>query len=356
MTATDVGQAITETDAQGALTAGKTVSSVTNATTIVLSGNATGAFTSIKVTLARIINGYTNYATNTNFSGATIASHSAADTDVDNMNMQIATTVGRFGSMVQIADINTALGNGDQNLPANMYSWFNVQGLHPNDTGAARMASSVWRAAAALRPENDGQDLGVLEIASSAGPYPGPDRLPLTAGQFYTAQYSAFSTYTCVAGDMFAIPFFVTEASVQPATTQLELTNTPTTGSTIRIGWYDDINNTGYPQNLKQEPTALTVGTTTGMRNPGSFFNRGMQYGLHWLVVKLDTIVATAPILRSILGPNKYLPNWTSATGGLAPIAWKLTGQSAGALPGNFPTGAALVNNAPALGITLTMQ
>jgi hypothetical protein len=228
--------------------------------------------------------------------------------------------------------------------------------LHPNDLGSARMAFYTWLAAAALAPALDSQNLGVTEIVTSMGTYPGPDRKLLIAGQIYTAEYGAFSTYTAVAGDMFAIPFFVTEASVQPATTQIELTNTPTTGSTIRIGWYDDINNTGYPQNLKQEVTALTVGTTTGIRNAGSFFNRGMQYGLQWLVIKMDTIVATAPILRSLLGPNPYLPNWTNATGGVVPIAWKLTGQAAGALPNNFPQGAALTNNAPALGITLTIQ
>ena len=353
----DAGQAITETDAQGAFTGGKTVASVTNATTIVLSANAAAAKTSIQVTLARIINGYTNYSTNTNFSGSAIpTSHAAADTDVDNMNTQIATTVSQFGSMVQIVDLNNALGNGDQNLPSTIFSWFNVQGLHPNDVGAARMAFYTYRAAMLLSAENDKQDLGAVEMASSVGPYPGPDRRLLTTSQIYTAEYTAFSTYNSVAGDMFAIPFFVTEGSVQPAVTQIELTNTPTAGSTIRIGWYDDINNTGYPQNLKQEVTALTVSTTTGIRNAGSFFNRGMQYGLHWLVIKMDTIVATAPILRSLLGPNRYLPNWTTATGGTVPIAWKLTGQGAGALPNIFPAGAALTNNAPALGITLTIQ
>jgi hypothetical protein len=218
------------------------------------------------------------------------------------------------------------------------------------------MASAVWSATALLTPENDLEDLGVVEVVTSNGPYPGPDRKLLTTGQIYTAEYHSFSTYTAVAGDMFAIPFFVTEGSVLPSTTQIELTNTPTTGSTIRIGWYEDINNTGYPQNLKQEVTALTVSTTTGIRNAGSFFNRLMQYGLHWLVIKMDTIVTTAPILRSLLGPNPYLPNWTAATGGLVPIAWKLTGQGAGALPSIFPQGAALTNNAPALGITVTTQ
>lgn len=357
-TATDAGQAITETDAQGAFTAGKTVSSVTNATTIVLSGNAAAAKTSIQVTLNRKVNGYSasGYSENTNFTGATQANHTAADADIDNMNTQIATTVSQFGSMVQIVDMNTALGNGDTVLPSNVYSWFIPDGLHPNDQGSERIADQVMKAALALRPENDGQDYGFMEIAGSVHRQPGPDRRIINSGQIYLPEFPAWAAnYTAVAGDMFAMPMFFTESTIEWGATQIELTNTPTTGSTIRIGIYDDHNGLGYPQCLRQE-LSFALGTTTGVRASGNFTSRVPHYGLYWLVVKMDTIVATAPQFRAITGPNKYLPNWSTAGGALLPIAWKLTGVATGALPTTFTTGGALTSVSPACSIALTLD
>jgi len=353
---TDQGQAITETDAQGAFTAGKTVASVTNATTIVLSGNAAAAKANIKVTLARRVRGYSNnYAENTNFSGATIGSHAAADADVAALNTTIGTIAAKFGSMLQIIDMDQALGYGDSVLPANVYSFTSGDNLHPNDLGNQQLSEWSWRAIAACRAESDLQDLGAVEIPTSPILTPGGNRLILRDGQLYGPQYASMSTYTAVAGEMFAYPVFYTESSAKWGATQLELTNTPTTGSTIRLGIYDDFNVTGYPQNLRQEVTALTVGTTTGVRAAGSFANRNPHYGLYWYVIKMDTIVTTAPILRSIVGPVPGMPTWTSAGGAVTPAAWKLTGQGAGALPTLFPSGGTLISAAPLFNVVHTI-
>jgi hypothetical protein len=362
LSSTDAGQAITETDAQGAFTAGKTVSSVTNATTIVLSGNATGAFTNIKCTLARRQRGYSSstfYTTNTDFTAATIANHTAADGHVTSMNTSISNVVALFGSMVQIVDMDAAIG-GDLNLPANVYSYYGGDALHPNDIGYQKLAVATWKAAAALRPENDSLPLGPLEIATSPPDYTGPDRRIIMSGQIYVPEFRVWgANYTAVAGDVFALPMFFTEPDLQWGATMVEQMNAPaTSGSSIRVGIYDDCNSSGYPQNLRQEPTsggAFALGTTAGVKNPGVFTNRNPHYGLYWLIIKIDALGTTASQLRTLTGPNRYLPNWVAAGGAKTPIAWKLTGVGAAALPTIFPSGGVIADTAPALGVTLTV-
>src|SRR5208337_4023658 len=125
-----------------------------------------------------------------------------------------------------------------------------------------------------------------------------------------------------------------------------------TSGSNIRVGWYDDPDHSGYPQSERVEATsggAFALGTTSGVKNIGQvFFGNPFpaHYGLNWLVFKVDSLGTTASQITSIMGPNKYMPNFNSNAGGgvvpWGPIAWKVTGVGAGALPGLFPTGAAL--------------
>lgn len=384
---TDVGSPILELDAQGAISNSLTVSSVTNATTIVLSGNAAAAKTSIKFQISRFMNGYgIDYSTNTNFSGATAANHTAADNDVLNWNTMLQTVVAQFDSMVQIVNLDTAFGQGDQavNLPSNVTSLFVLaDGLHPNSLGAQRAAQACFNAASALAPAADLQPLGTLETASTPIWFNGPDRRVIVnnnqsiGGQYYLPEYQFMwnsttapftggpAAYTAVAGDVFAMPFFITEHTCTLNACNCYQINAPASaGSNVRVGWYDDPSCVGYPQMLRSEVTsggAFALGTTSGVKSIGQFSvaNFPVHYGLNWLVVKIDSLGTTASQLTSIMGPSKYLPNFNSAGGSGAvpfgPIAWKLTGVGAGALPGLFPIGAALASVAPAFGVQIVM-
>jgi lysophospholipase L1-like esterase len=355
-TAADVGATITETDAQGAFTAGKTVASVTNATTIVLSAAAASAHTGIQFTLDRKVNGYTFYPENPNFSGATPASHAAADADIATFNALITTCVAEFDSMVQVADLDAAMGYGDTILPATVTSYYSIaDGLHPNELGGMRCARAMYDAVAALRSP-DTFDLGAIEVQSSPAPLAGSARRPRPPTQWYLPEFTAWAaTYTAVAGDIFAMPIVVTESAENWGAAMVEQINAPvTSGSSIRWGIYDDPTWSGIPQCLLKEPTsgaAFALGTTAGVKNPASF-SRNLHIGLYWLVLKIDALGTTASQLRAITGPNPYLPSWATAGTATTPIAWKLTGVTSGALPTTWNnTGATLANTAPALGV-----
>jgi hypothetical protein len=380
LTATDAGQSITEIDTQGALGAGLTVASVTNSTTIVLSGNANGAFTSIKYRLNRLLAGYSNgqYGfTNTDFTGATAANHTAADNDVLTLNATIAATAALFDSMVQVVDCDTAMGSGDNvaNLPANVYSWFALDGNHPNDLGIERLALYCWKAAAALRdPPTSLQPMSPLDLQMSPliTGFGGPLRRVRRSGQVYLPDCVSISTstlYLAVAGDCFAYPFFVSEPTEFWGVPIIDIITNGTTGTTVRVGYYDDVNLLGYPQNLRIEATssgAVALGTTTGVGVAIPSFAHPVHYGLNWLVFKIDAIGGTGASLATVAGPSPYLPNSnfpSALVNGFAPIAWKTTGLASGALPNNFPTGATLFGSssvaasaAPAVGVTITID
>jgi len=361
---TDAGNSITETDAQGAFTSGKTISSVTNATTIVLSGNATGAFTSIKYTFGRILNGYANYATNTDFSGATPASHSAADTDLQNLNSTITTVVNSFDSMVQLADVNTAMGiGGTGTLPTNVYTT-SADGYHPNAVGAALATNAIFAAIKKLVPVADGLGtLGVLETQTPQGYPVAPKRNIIRPGSnVYLPEFGVWgATYTAVAGDTFAIPFWVSEGGANITAFQVQQTNAPATaGSNVRFGIYDDTMFTGYPCNLRYEVTsggAFAMGTTAAIKTIGTNTFGWLRSGLYWQVFKIDSLGTTASIVNTIGGPSPYMPQWLAAGGTASPIAWKVTSVAAGALPNEFSALAAgtAVTTAPAVGMTITV-
>ena len=352
---TDAGQAIVETDAGGHIPGSTTITSVTNATTVVLN-HSVSAGTAIQFTVARKFIGYNFYTTNTDFSGATVASHAAADTDVTNLNTEIANRVAEFGSMVQIADINTALGNGDTSLPAGQYTWFYADGLHPTEVGHEAIANAVLTAIYKLSPE-EADSIGGMEVPGGTSQYPGSLLLPINNGGLYTTPYTSWNgtAYTAVAGDMFALPLFITQSSAHQNQIFVEQTNAPATaGSNVRAGFYFDHNFTGYPDKLWVEATSggtVALGTTAGMKSLINF-GRDFRYGLMWLVLKIDSLGTTASQLRQITGPSILMPNWVVAGGAVTPIAWKVTGQAAGALPNIFPTGGAVVSSAPAVGVT----
>ena len=360
----DAGGSIVETDAQGGIGAGLTISSVSSATTIVLSGNATAAKTNIQFTIQRVINGYKgNYSTNTDFSGATPASHSAADTDVTSLNTAVATMItNTFDSMVQIADRDSVLGTDP--APSQVVSYFGGDGLHFNEAGQP-LNVRAWITAmgkVAIASATDSIGLGPFQSTASAAISPSSlDLMTYSSGVYLPTGAQVQSTsYTAVAGDVFAYPIKITATTEYWTNWLVEQTNAPATaGSNVRIGWYDDVNNVGYPQCLRQEITsggAFALGTASGMKTIGAA-NQSMRCGQWiWLVIKIDSLGTTASQLRAVIGPVVGLPNWLAAGGQVAPAAWKLTGVGAGALPTIFTAGATLVGTAPALAVTKTVQ
>lgn len=364
---TDIGGNLIETDAQGSIPGSTTVSAVGSATSITLSQAATSSKTSVQFTVGRSMNAYKgNYTTNTNFSAATPASHAAADTDVTNLNTTIASVVASWDSMVQLVDLDTAIG-GDSNLPSNnnIYSWYAYDGLHLNDYGEGKLTQLILNAFNSLKPlpiTIDGVNVGLEEMISGGVALPAIDRRIINSGQVYTAENTTFggAAYTAVVGDMYAIPFYITESSQMLTAIYVEQTNAPATaGSSVRVGIYDDFLLTGYPQNLRWDFTsggAVALGTTAAMKTIASTQTYAIRQGLYWLVVKVDVLGTNASTLRTITGPNKYMPNWAVGGGVVTPIGWKATAvTSPAALPGFFPTGATLVSTAPAIGVAITI-
>jgi hypothetical protein len=277
-------------------------------------------------------------------------SQAGADADVNNFNADLLAVVAEFGSMVQIADLDTALAKGvpPAGAPAGVTTTICPDGVHPNEYGAARCADAVIAAVRTLYPEGP---LGDAAYLNTDAPLAAGMRLPRQSGQWCIPEIGAWdaTAYTAVAGHMFAIPVVVTEGRERWIGLQVEQINAPaTSGSSIRWAVYDDVLWSGYPCCLITELTgggALALGTTTGMKQSpasgGGSLNQPLDPGLYWLVAKIDALGTTASQLRAINGPSPYLPAaaWVAGTPGKA-MAWQLTGQSAGVLPGTFPAGA----------------
>jgi len=376
LSGTDVNGSIVELDSQNAIQSGTTISAVGSTTSITLSKTANNSSTSIKYSIQRTLNGYAcgYYGANTDFSGATPANHVAAQADVAGWNTAIANAVAQFGSMVQVADFDAALFHGetDASFPTNIYTYFAWDGLHPNNLGYQRCAQAIVQAALSLCEEAiDRQPMGSCETSVSPIPFVLADRRPIvktsvntSSPQIYLPEYTSWAgtPYTCVAGDMFAMPIFITDTTVFCTSVYLFQTNAPATaGSNVRMAIYDDLSFTGYPKTFaaSNEYTgggAVALGTTSGMKTINSSTNTIGPPGLYWIVLKVDSLGTTASTIQAITGPNKYLPNWLIAGTTTTPIAWKVTGLSAGAMPATFPAGGTLVSTAPAVGLALTVQ
>lgn len=279
-------------------------------------------------------------------------SEAIRDASVNSWNAALVSLVAEFDSMVQIWDMDTALG------PKNVAYFSSVapSQTHPNELGAARAVDQALVA------------LNNLTVAGgqgwSANVYPAsPSRGGLRTGfisphWYYTpgARISA-ATYASVAGDMFAVPFQITEGITRFDTVGIECTNAPTTGTTIRLGIYYNDGQTpqhDYPGGLFHEINAgLAAGTTAALKSAA--ISEEMDPGLWWLVFLVNVAPATAAIWRQIDGPVPGMPSLATTglpiSGVLGPVAWKLTGIANALLPFVFPTGAALVASAPFIGL-----
>ena len=361
---TDAGVAMAETDAQGAFTGNvNTISSVTNATTIVLGTAATGAHTSIKYTIARKYNGYpTNGWTNADFTGATIASHSAADTDITTWNSGVIAALKTVfpDPMFQVVDLDAAMGS-DANLPTGVYSWFEpVNFAHLGEVGTV-YAASICYAATQKMVQNSSVDflpLGLLQVPAvptyrSAGKRRLIQNTAIAqgSGAWYLPEGANLdvvaNAYTAVAGDLFAFPLEISESAIYAMGAALEQIGATGT-SIVRVGIYNDLAGpdgtpSGYPQSLLSDGGLTTLTAANSVQALGNFY-RPLYPGLWWLAFGISSL-GTASTLRTTFGPSPLLPSWNHTVNGvIRPIAWKVTGQTlSSAMPEIFPSGGALV-------------
>jgi hypothetical protein len=275
--------------------------------------------------------------------------NAVTDADVATWNTALADVVAEFDSMVQIADLDSALAK-DANL-------IHTDGVHPNEYGAATVADALLAATRRLSPPTSYGPSAHLNVSA---PRLGQVLRPRLSGQWYTSDSAGFGTnYTAVAGDFFAIPMQVTGARERWIQLACEAIAS-VTGTAIRWGVYDDIGASGYPMCLVAEPTsagALTITTGAGVKtSPTSgigSINQPLDPGLYWLVLKFTTIGVTHTF-RTLKGPGLHLPNLSNTgQGSISPSGWKLTGQGTGVLPTTFPSGAALSDNVPYVGVKL---
>jgi hypothetical protein len=279
---------------------------------------------------------------------------SSRDDDVDTWNADLRALVSEFDSMVQIADIDSALAK----------IWYSSDGLHPDERGAARIADAIRSAMRRLTPTSDSPTQNLNPSAPRAG---GILR-PHISGRWYTADYTVASAATPVAEDLWAIPFWITNARDRMTQFAMQLAATDNVSpSTIRWGVYEDIAWDGYPKDLVTELTAAGAFSVTGTAGPkfsptsgtGSI-NHYMDPGLYWLAMKVIT-VGQAHTFRVIQGPNFVMPNVQTngnayTTTASIPSGFRLTGQGTGALPNTFPTGAVATASAPYIGVKIEIN
>lgn len=293
--------------------------------------------------------------------GSWSGTEASRDADVQAWNADLATLVAEFDSMVQIADMDSAIGKDATMLF--------TDGLHPNERGAARIVDAILDAKRRLTPTSASATANL----NVSAPRTGPSLRPRVSGQWYTADHSATTAggITPASGDMWAIPVWVTQG--REFWNRLTLKTGTTAGatgtSTIRWGLYDDVAWSGYPRELVNEATAAgalnvsTSATTLTMSPTGGAgsFNWVLDPGLYWLAVKYCTIRTTPQQHTSLQGFNGVMPNLSTggdifAAAANVPNGYRLTGQGTGVFSGTFPGGGVATVNAPLLGIQVFIQ
>jgi hypothetical protein len=270
------------------------------------------------------------------------------DTDVLNWNIAIRSLLAEFDSMVQEADCDGAIGASDQ-----YYSPNAPAGVHYNEIGSAKASQALVDAVNRLSPS--AYSYGNLACMAGSPPARGSVQNTILPGNYYFSPGAKISaaTYTCVAGDMFAVPFRITQGNTRFTAMGFECTNAPTTGTTVRLAvFFDDANNPGRPGTLISEKSAgVAVGTSAGFKSATGLNDLEFDPGLYWLVMKINQAPTTVPIFRQIDGPVSDMPSLTTAglpiSGVLGPVGWKLTGQANAVFGPVWPSGAVMVASAP---------
>lgn len=285
--------------------------------------------------------GYTsNYA---GWSGT----EASRDTDVQNLNGDIATVVAEFDSMVQVADLDSVLNKG---VGPDGQSLF-FDGLHPNELGAARCVDQIITA---YRRMSQTTALGTTANFNPPAPRWAGTKQPRISGRYYTwckgANPTAVIPSTTV-GNLWAFPFVV--CGPRERYNLIAMRTGPTAGGTagqFRWGLYDDPGWTGYPQCLYSEPTvgaAKSTGTAASA-NITDTVAWPLDPGLYWIAFKWTVLplsprdINIAPAVADMWDIMPDLDSTTTLHSANPVCCWEVTGQGTGVFPGFFPAGAAL--------------
>lgn len=275
------------------------------------------------------------------------------DSDVNTWNSALATLVGEFDSMVQIAYVDAAINKSS--------TYFFSDNLHPNERGAARIADAINDAIKRLTPTQD----SVTASLNPSSPRAGGTLRPRRSGDWTTADYHLTGTYTPVAGHLMAIPIWVTQGREFWNQLAIEVSTVGTVAPTLRWGLYEDVGWAGYPGDLLSEATAggaFSSATTpaapsvrTSPTSGTGSINWVLDPGLYWVALLVVT-AGTGQVWRALNGPNAIMPQLTSAgltvqTVNAMPNHYRLTGQGTTALPTTFPTGGVATATAPYIGV-----
>lgn len=267
--------------------------------------------------------------------GSWTGTEAAKDTDVQNLNTDIASVVAEFDGMVQIADIDSQINKSAALL---------FDGLHTNELGSAKCADAIIAAYKNLSPTTN---LGNTANFNVPAPRSASLKKSRRSGFWYGPDYTSDASSTVLtAGNIYWQPFVVTAGRERYTRLGIRMAVTGT-ASSIRWGLYDDPGWTGYPQCLFSEATsagALSTGTTVGLiASPTSGTGSiawPLDPGLYWLCIKC-TVAGTATFAIQN-GPDRtgIMPilSGTDLTT-QANIAYIQTGQGTTALPTFCPVG-----------------
>lgn len=295
---------------------------------------------------------YANYYTST-WTGT----EAAKDADVAAWNADVANLVStEFDPMVQIADLDAAL-----NKDPDLMSAGSDNQLHPNEFGAGKCVDAMMAAVRRLKPVP--AQLTKYGTASSFNPSaPAGSAFRVPAGQvnyWYSSIGKGVSStaLTWVSGDMYALPLLITEPDVRFDFVAVEVTNTPTTGNTLRLGYYLDLRWSGFPGRLVTEWTGsgLAMAASSGWKTQAITWEP--DPGLYWLVLKFTSNTVTLPTMRQWDGPSPLMPTMMgsgatpTAAVTTSPMAWKIAGQGTGAFSTRFPTTATPVGLGPIIAL-----
>lgn len=277
----------------------------------------------------------------------------AMDADVDAYNALLYAMVAEFDGMVQVAYCDQAINPGGVKGVATKTS----DGIHPNELGAGAVVDALVDARNRLTPPASA--FGYSLSFNGPAPRSAALRRPRLVNYYHVPDYDqiTYTTYTPVAGHMFALPFNITEARDTYMKIALEVTTAGTVSPTIRWALYDDITQSGYPQQMivGMDPTSGGAASPSLAiaKYDSANFNSGFGFvadpALVWMVIKVET-AGTGQVWRGLSGQSTYLPTRpTTGVGTALNAGWQLTGVGAGAMPSSFATGAALATTVPLL-------
>jgi hypothetical protein len=275
----------------------------------------------------------------------------AKDQNVVDLNTAIGSIVAEFDTMVQIADLDSALNK------TVAYYW---DGLHPNELGAAKCADACLTAMKRFRPVG-GQ--GTAANFNVPSPRQGPIVRPRRNATYYTSEHKQQGTAgAMVVQTQYWLPWIVSQGRERYVRIAVATVAAGTVAATIRWGVYDDVGWTGYPQCLVTEPStagAFSVPLVANALAPNpangtGSINLTLDPGLYWISVKCIT-AGTGQTFLTLAGPSDLMmPNLNQTTGvSSVGVGYSLASQGTTALADVAATGAVQADNIPMIGMQL---